>query len=115
MDIELLYTNFRNQLDWIISGTPGETQTSVSQYLNMNDDYINHVRNNHNELSVRRLLKICDYLQTEPRLFFECATDNRERLIADINYDLKKLTYKELEALRDYIRVRTSKIETTEE
>lgn len=114
MDTELLYTNFRNQLDWIISRTPGESQTSVSQYLNMNDDYINHVRNNHNELSVRRLLRICEYLQTEPELFFQFTADDRDRLLSDINFDLRKLKDEELEALRNYLRVRTAQAEFRE-
>lgn len=101
-----LYTLFRDQLDWIISQTPGESQTSVSRFLGMNDDYINHVRNDHNEISVRRLLQIAQYLNTEPQLFFQHTMDTRDRLLTDMLYDLRKLPPEELKALRDYIRIR---------
>lgn len=108
MDNEPLYTNFRNQLDWIIHQTPDETQTSVSQYLDKNDDYINHVRNNHNELSVRRLLQIADYLNTDPQCFFQPVRDTKERILEKTMEDLKSLSLEELKALSNYIRIRVN-------
>lgn len=104
------YVRFLDQLDWIISQTPGESQTSVSRFLDMNDDYINHVRNDHNEITVRRLLKIAEYLNTEPRLFFQPAMDARERLLADMLCDLRELPLEELQALQGYLRIRVKNV-----
>lgn len=115
MNVDAQYENFRNQLDWIISQTPGKSQTNVSQHLGMNDDYINHVRNNHNGISVRRLLQIANYLNTEPQLFFQPNKDAKERVLADIAHDLRTLPKEELEVLSDYIHTRTKSCQKNSE
>lgn len=75
----------------------------MSLSLGQSTGYINNIENKNNLPSMTAFFYICEYLNIEPRDFFDFNSDNPEKL-NEIIADLKKLTPEQFNHISEVIK-----------
>ena len=99
MDIDEKFAERLAQLRMI----KGVSARDMSLSLGQSTGYINNIENKNNLPSMTAFFYICEYLNIEPRDFFDFDSDNPEKL-NEIIADLKKLTPEQFNHISDVIK-----------
>lgn len=81
----------------------GVSARDMSLSLGQSTGYINNIENKNNLPSMTAFFYICEYLNIEPRDFFDFNSDNPEKL-NEIIADLKKLTPEQFNHISEVIK-----------
>lgn len=99
MDIDEKFAERLAQLRMI----KGVSARDMSLSLGQSTGYINNIENKNNLPSMTAFFYICEYLNIEPRDFFDFGSDNPEKL-NEIIADLKKLTPEQFNHISEVIK-----------